>query len=197
MTDFPSPDPTHDTAPSDVENTSTAQVMSELSKIPLADMDPKLQNFTSTSFDILEEFVTAVSEDEVKDYHRAEEKLVCLLLELDTHPTDGSGDRKQAVDYVIHCTKLLDLHAQRKAKDKDSDEYHEDQIWYYEDQELLSLDEENAEVEEVEEVEEELDETEEVELEVEEEDVEDHDEDSDKSHTLNRNVQSSPVVFIQ
>ncbi|KAI8519191.1 hypothetical protein Bbelb_024480 [Branchiostoma belcheri] len=102
-----------------MDNTSDIQVISDQSKIPFADVDPKLQSATDKSSDILEKFVIAENEDDlVKAYQMAEEKLVCILLELDAHPTDDTGDRKQAVDYVLHCTKLLDQRAQRKAKDK-------------------------------------------------------------------------------
>ncbi|XP_019632058.1 PREDICTED: uncharacterized protein LOC109475736 [Branchiostoma belcheri] len=114
VSDGPSPNDhgTEERLPSDVDNTHTNQLMTELSKIPVQGMEPTFHNVGSESFEILEAFVRDMTEDLVKGYKKAEDQLTNLLLNVDAQPTDDSGRRGEAVQYVLQCLQLLDKHAQ-------------------------------------------------------------------------------------
>ncbi|KAI8511035.1 hypothetical protein Bbelb_119510 [Branchiostoma belcheri] len=101
VSDGPSPNDhgTEERLPSDVDNTHTNQLMTELSKIPVQGMEPTFHNVGSESFEILEAFVRDMTEDLVKGYKKAEDQLTNLLLNVDAQPTDDSGRRREAVQY--------------------------------------------------------------------------------------------------
>ncbi|KAI8480029.1 hypothetical protein Bbelb_422370 [Branchiostoma belcheri] len=106
---------------SGMESTDTNQLMTEVSKIPAPDMDTTFCSVGSESSSILEAFVQNVTGDVVKAYKKAEEGLTNLLLNVDAHPTDDSGKRKQAVQYVLQCLQQLDQHARIHVKEKLND----------------------------------------------------------------------------